>query len=698
MTAEKYLMHIDGEGDSQWADVINGSRVQIPPNLSGGVRITRNYLKPIVKHFIAYHTAQKFQVLARPKADREARDRAKLDTLLANDIVHRQKVNQVVAEGLYWAAAYGHCPIHGQWRDDLASDPYEPIYDVSGPAAQSMRPGFVDIWCGDPWDSVYNEGAKRYSVQWWAYGRVLPAQIVRDAFAHVQGIEKLAGRDDMPSASRFQRIAKKWDYLQGHRHGTASLHAGLHGEEMIALVCREIAPGVSTQYPQGALQIIALDGANDTDSDGLGGLRGTPVLLHSGPLPGRRFSAVRFYASTRGDDVLGEPYVADPDKAQTDLNQLLTNEVEFVRRFARPPLKTLAGSLVDDSVTTEDDAIIEAIDPLGLQYTDFLYPPPMGAGIFDKAIQRAEEYIFRASGWQAASRGESNANDPAAKVVALARADDTIQGPIQEGVRNSLVELMQLCHALVRENLTVPWVVRNVSGEDMGHLAEPYIRANQLSDDAPDYIVVSGAGPTPETRAQQLMQMVQMMGADQQPVLPTDKFWRLWPDQTIAPPEIKAQHQREARAQKINYAIQQVAQDLRGAMGPQADLQLFQAHSMLMQEYPLLLDDPDELHIETLSNLTQDEMEDSLVRRLATLRQQQYMMRLQQKQMQQAAMQQQSEMPPPKGAGPAKEPAGPQPMGPSPLAGTPSSEAMRPETLASDVESLTQAAKQGAIA
>lgn len=698
LTAEKYLWHIIGEGDGQWADVINGTRVAIPPNMGGGIRITRNLEDPIVRHFIAYHTAQKFQLLARPKADREARDRAKLDTLLANDIIHRQRLNQVVAETLFWGAAYGHGIIHAMWREDLSSDPYEPLYNTG--YEESMRPGFVDMFCGDPWDTVYNPGARRYSVQWYSYGRVLPAQIVREAFAHVPGIENLEGREDLPSASRTQRIARKWEGLGSYMHGNLAMTGGLHGEEMIALVCREIAPGASRQYPKGALQIVAIDGAADTDTETVASQSSRAFLLHSGPLPGSRFSGTRFYASTRGDDVLGQPYVANIDKAQTDLNQLLTNEVEYLRRFARPPLKVPAGALVDDSITTEDDALLEFIDPQYLNAVNYLYPPAQGAGVFGPAIERAEEYIFRASGWQAASRGEAKSGDPAAKVVALARADDTIQGPIQEGIRNSLCELLQTGHALVRENLQatgIPWLIRNVTGEDLGYLAEPYIRASQLSDEAPDYIVVSGMGATPEARAQQLLSMVQMMGADQKPILTTDKMWKYWPDQTLAPPEISARDLRESRAQKVNYAIKQVAGDLRQAMGPQADLQLFQAHAALMAEFPPLLDDPDDLHVETLSNLTQDEMEDSLVRRLATMRQRVYIQRLQMKQMQQAAMQQ-PQMPPAKGAGPAQQPQQIQPAPDAGLAGTVTSEAMSPGAVASDVESLTRQAKAMAIA
>ena len=48
LTAEKYLIHIDGEGDNQWADLYNGERIQIPHNLSGVPRAQNNLLRPMV--------------------------------------------------------------------------------------------------------------------------------------------------------------------------------------------------------------------------------------------------------------------------------------------------------------------------------------------------------------------------------------------------------------------------------------------------------------------------------------------------------------------------------------------------------------------------------------------------------------------------------------------------------------------------
>ena len=633
LTAEKYLIHIDGEGDNQWADVINGSRVGLPVSLGQGLRLQYNLLRPLVENAVAYHTAQPFQVMARARGDQVSRDAAKIDTIFANDILRRQKVNAVIAEALFFASAYGSCPVHGMWRDDFVSEPYHPLYQETG-----MRPGWVDIFCGDPWDTVYNDGATRHSVQWASYGRVLPAKMVRGAFQHVEGIDSLKGVENLPSASRFQRISRRWSNVNAQVHGTAAMGSSFGGDELIALVCREIAPGVVPEYPQGRLQIVALDGQGEA-SEGLTNV-GAPVLLHDGPLPGGRFSFVRFYMGFRGDDVLGKPYVADIDDLQMTLNQLVTLEVEYIRRFARPPLKTLAGTLVDDTITTEDDALLEFTDPAALQYTGYLYPPSGARSPYGEVIERVQQAMFRLGGWQAASRGESQPGDPAAKVIALARADDSIFGPVNQNIKNSAVELLQLCHALARQYMDVPWLVGNVTGEDMGHLAQPYISREELSHTTPDFEVVSGQGATTDAQAQRLFQLVTAKSADGKPLMSVDLFWRLFPDQTIRPPEVSADYIREARATHINYQIRALTDEYKREYGEQYTQMIEQAHEELSRAYRIRMDDPPKLHIEMLSQITQDETEDQFARGLAEMRQDLYR-QMEQQQMMQQAMQQQ---------------------------------------------------------
>ena len=620
LTAEKYLIHIDGEGDGQWADIIDGSRVDVPPNISGGLRIQYNLLRPMTENAVAYHTAQDYEALVTGKGDRKSRDKARIDTIWANDFLRKQKINSVAAEALFFGAAYGNCPVHLVWRDDLASEAYEPLYAEGN---GQMRSGYVDAFCGDPWGTTYNPGAKRHSVQYTTYERVLPTDMLKAKFGHIPKVADLEGRDDLPSASRFQRIVRAWESGGRAIHGSAALGYGEWGgsQELSFVVCKEWAPG-TPGYPQGRFQIVVLHGMSHQDETWFTGYGGEPILLHDGPLPGGRFSAIRFYMGTRGDDILGKPYVADIDDMQVYLNQLVTLEGEFVRRFSRPPLTTQASSLVDDTVTTEDDAILEYE---GDRPPSFLYPPAQGVGIHNSAIERTMDQMFRLGGWQAASRGESKSGDPAAKVVALMEADDTIFGPVNRTIRDSVCELLKTAHALTREHMTVPWLVENVSGKDLAYLAKPYIYKEQMSETPPDFQVVSGMGATPNVRAQQVITLATTVLPDGRPVIDRDQMWKLYPDQTLAPPEVSANAMREQRAASINAVLQTIVDDLRGELGERADMGLPIWFNKFMQEFPILPDDKPEIHIESLSNLTQDEQEDPLVRQLATLRQMEYM-------------------------------------------------------------------------
>ncbi|MCK5316318.1 MAG: hypothetical protein KAJ55_00310 [Anaerolineales bacterium] len=620
LTREKYLLHIDGEGNAQWADILNGSILKVPANVSGGLRLQYNLLRPLVDNWVAYHTAQEFQVVAQARPSSEARDKARIDTIWANDLSTRQDLNGVMAEALFFAAAFGSSPVHVGWRDDLTLDTYEPFYNPAPPEERlNLRPGRIDMWNGDPWDTVYNDGAKRNSIHWATYGRVYPAQMLRDTFSHVEGIGDVEGQEGTVSASRFQRIVNRWGNLSSQEHGSAEVNTGISGDELIGVICREISPGVLKQFPQGRLQIIATIGAADSGGPGSLAGKGRPFLLHDGPLPGSVMSLEPVFGGFRGDDALGKPYVADLDDLQILLNQFVTLEAEYTRRFARPPLMVLAGSLVDDTITTDDDAILELTD--GAFKPEFMFPPAQGSSIYDKPIERTMDQMFRLGGWQAASRGESKSGDPAAKVVALMEADDTVFAPVNRALRKSVIRVLQKAHKLAKQYMTVPYLLQHVAGDDLAYLVDPYIQSKDLSDEPPEFIVVSGYGATPEAKTKQLMGYVTASGADGQPLLETEEFWRLNPDQSIRPPEISAKHMTEARAIKINYGIKQVAKDLRQQFGEQAEMLLGQAHEIISREYGFKQDDPPQLHYQTLSQLTQDENLDPMARQLAEMRQ-----------------------------------------------------------------------------
>ena len=119
LTAEKYLIHIDGEGDNQWADLYNGERIQIPYNLSGIPRAQNNLLRPIVDNMVAYHSTMPFRFVVETRPDRQSRESGAIDQAFANYIASQQNLNSLFAEALYMAGAFGHCPatwIHRLFR------------------------------------------------------------------------------------------------------------------------------------------------------------------------------------------------------------------------------------------------------------------------------------------------------------------------------------------------------------------------------------------------------------------------------------------------------------------------------------------------------------------------------------------------------------------------------------------------------
>lgn len=702
LTAEKYQIWIDGEGNSQYAEIVDGQYVMVPFSLQDSLRLQRNLLRPMTDNMVAYHTAQQFRAVAESTMDKKSRDHARVDTLLANHIIVTQRLNDIAAESLYLGAAYGLGVIHAQWRDDPGADVFDPIYSQELPPElmQAMRPGMVDIWPGDPWGTTYNEGATRRSVQYLSYDRVIPTQMLREAFANVPGIDSLEGRTDLPSASRFQRTVRRWTAsggfgsYAGFNGGTAAIFGDSpQGEELSAVVCFEMAAGVDSRYPQGRLVITVIRGQADVDErNGGGSGGGSSLLLHDGRLPAGRFSCVRVYAGQRSDDVLGAPYVKDIGDLQAQLNHLVTLRAEFLVAYARPPFLAREDGLADDTIVTGDNQIIEyttETPPPG-----FVYPPSTAMqSPYDSAINETLDQMFRIGGWQAASRGESKSGDAAAKVVALARADDTIFGPINRAFQSSICDLLQLCHALAKQYMTTPMLVE-LTGEDWGYLADPWIRQEQLSDKPPIYRLTNGFGGTPEARGQQLTQLVGMKGADGQPLLTTRQFWTLWPDQSIRPPEVSADRMREARAQAINYAIENVAEQVREQFGPQLqNPQLEQAaaqrlHQMLGQKYPLERSDNPQQHVEVLDQIVQNVFADPLAQLLARWRQGLYYDFMQQMAAAQAG-QVQPQQPQQAGGRTATALRG------GGNAGTPTSQAMA--AAPNQVAQLTRAAEQGQV-
>ena len=635
LTAEKYMIHVDGEGDNQWADLYNGERIQIPYNLSGVPRAQNNLLRPMVDNMVAYHTTMQFRFVVDCRPDREARESASIDQAFANYVANTQKWNALYAEAMYMAATYGHCPIHAFWRDDLEYAPYEPVHqpapqDPNQPQQQGPRRGLIDCFVGDPFDTMYSTSATRGSIEMMEYGRVVSTQIVRDAF----GVPHLSGSTRLNSASRFQRTVRKWLHSGNSIHGTAAQMSGRSEEELTALIYREIAPGIDSMYPMGRLSIIAMDGAASTDTaDGANTGRGNPTLLHDGPLPGGCFSSVQVYSMNRFDDVLGKPYVADLDEDQVQLNQLETLVNEFVRRSVRAPLIT-AGVIADDSAAYMDDGEIE-VDPSSAFLPQYLELPYRHIPLLENKIARLEGGMFRKGGWQAASRGESMSGDSGAKVVALARADDTVHGPTNQRFRESVEALATICWKLMKQFGDVPWMM-DIAGDELAHLVEPYIDRTKLSPNPPTFRLTSGFGATTESKAEQLINLWQMVDPlTGERAISTRQFKKMYPDRSLWPDEMDPQEMRERRAKVVNQGIRTAVRRMRethgldprqvNGMGHPVVLQAAQqVWSVIDAQFPIMMDDDIEANLEALSTMTQDESEDAIVRNVARFRQDQF--------------------------------------------------------------------------
>ena len=616
LTAEKYAIHLDGEGDGQWADLFDGARIAIPAVFPGQMRRSENLLRPIVDNAVAYHTTMPFRFVVEAKPDREAKQRAMVDQAVINHLSGQQRWNRSFAEAMYVAMVFGSCPVHAFWRDDITSDPYEPVYtggDEQAVQQQSLRRGLIDTFVGDPWDTVYNPGAKRNSRHRYTWGRTVPLSVVQSAFPDI----KLIGSNRLPSASRWQRTMRNWAVAGLSRHGSATMSNHRDGEEMIALVCQEVAPGIDPQFPMGRITLVAVQGAATVDRAEATG-SGQAVVLHDGPLPAGRFSSVLVYSANRFDDIHGKPFVGDLDDLQMQLNQALSARAEYLRRSIRPP--RVQQSVVEDENVWEDDAIIE-VDP-GAKIAPSYLHLQIDAGTLNTDISECRDAMYTLGGYQAASRGEGQSGDAAAKVIALAKADDTIHGPTNQRFRETVEEYAGLAHALFREYADIPWLVE-VTGAEYSHLVEPWIDRGMVSQDDPSIKLTSGFGATMEAKANQLLQMVQTVGADQQPLMTTRQFQSAWPDQSTYPEAEDVQETRERRAKVINGRIRKIATDLEQQLGPEAEnpAQILMAHMALMQEFEPKPDDDALANYNALSSITQDEDESPLARKLAGFRQ-----------------------------------------------------------------------------
>ena len=633
-TAEKYVLHVDGEGGAQWHDLYHGVRMMMVPRLRGAPRMQNNQLRPIIDNLIAHLTTQPIRFVVESRKDKDSRERALMDQLVVNHQVRTQQWNALLAEAKYVAACYGMCPIHQMVRDD-AHPSYEGAIPAQAdergadPMAQGPPPIMLDAWVGNPWDTTFDAGARLWSIHRATYGRVLPTGLVRRAF----GRDDLMGDKRRPSASQFQLIAQRWMQGGAAPHGTAALRHGETDEELTGLVYEEIPPGIDPDWPMGSLRIVALQGDATAQRELSRGGAGRSVLLWEGELPGGCFSFVPFYSHWRMDDPLGKPFVGDLSEDQITLNQLESLADEYLRRASRPPLAS-TGAVRVDSLDYNGDTLLE-LEPTGMASGDtelrYLEYPAQHLVFLQARIERVLEGMYRKGAYQAASRGEASSGQSGKALIAMQSADDSILGPLSMRTQQELEAFAQLSWKLLKEYLDVPMVV-DIVGDELAHIAEPYVSRHELSNRPPSFRLVSGFGTSTESKAQQLLNLVQTVDPLGEPILTSRQLRQKWPDQNLFSEQDDPQEYRERHARVVNQTIERLAEEVRqqtpqlpDEMNDPGVMQAAQAvWTQCDMRHPLLMDDDIEAHIDALSLLTQDDTADAIVRHAAMFRQDQY--------------------------------------------------------------------------
>lgn len=638
LVSEKLLLHIDGAGDNQWADVLHGSRVEIPRIISE-YRKTENLLRLVVDNAVAHHTTMPLRFIAESTPDRESRTTALIDALTINHVAQQQDWAGMAAEALYLAMPTGYCPLHCYWRED-EMDQHEPLSptDQEDPMVvveQLLDPkaGMVDCWLGNPFDTVYDRGARRGSVHWLSYGRVLPAEMVRNKFGHMPGVAGLEGTTRLPSASMFQRIARTWRMESLSVHGTPVLsyrRQDNEGDELMVVICREILPGVTAEYPNGRLQIIAVPGSGDLRTGE--GQVGYAKLLADQKLPGGDFSCTNFYSHHRSDDIHGKPWIEDLDQLQVDLNIAISKRWELINQMIDAPIVAPGGAIADDMADIGGYNLME-IEPSYATWRPQRMQVDQGAlAALNFEIQDKRQAIFRGGGYQAASRGEAQGpRQPYRAIVALQQADNSIHGPVHMRFQRSMADFARRTWRQIKAYADVPFMLE-ITGDEYAYLAEPYVDKKMLSRRPPNFKLVNAFGPSPELRAQEVLELMRTVGADGVPFLTTREARRQYPNPTIfdadSDPQAVAQRRAKTVAQGIHDIVRTFRKETGFAEDGMGNPAVFQAAQQLFpmveSQFPRLRDDDLEAHLRAYSEITQDERSDAVARMIAVMRQELY--------------------------------------------------------------------------
>lgn len=672
LISEKLLLHIDGSGDFQWADIFFDQRIEIP-RLVSEFRKTENLLRPIVDNAVSHHTMMPLRYFVESQADRRARERALIDGLFANHVALQQDFLGLFSDALYLAMPAGFCPVHRYWRDD-ATDQYEPTPGVSTPIP--TRPGILDCWVGNPFDTVFDPSAKRGSVRWASYGRWLPASLVRQAFGHVKGVATLEGGTRLSSAAQFQRIARDWRLAGLNVHGSPVVERRRdqpRGEdEMLYVLCREVLPGAEPDWPEGRLQLVAVPGTPDFRRGG--GQSGGGILLADQALPAGDFSWTLFYSHFRGDDVLGKPWVENLDQLQIELNIAISKEWETVNKMLEAPIVVPGGMISEDVADFGGFNILEVEPTLGNVRPRVMEWPTEILTALRRIIEDKRRALYTIGGYQAASRGEAPGSRMAYRaILALQSADSSIHGPVNARYRRSACDFARGCWRQFKAYGDVAWLLP-VIGDEYAYLADPYVDKTRLSADVPDYKLVNAFGASPEMRAQEVLELVQMRGADGQPFLSTEEARRQYPSQSLFGEHATHKSIQKRRARTVAAAVDSMVRDLREQTGLAAtainDPQVQQAaqyvFGALKDQFPIMRDDDLRAHIDVYSETTQDETADPITRLVLKVRQDWYY-QWQAMQSVQGAPGLLGQSPTPQGqaTAPQRQPAGPSPARPS---------------------------------
>jgi hypothetical protein len=633
MVAEKLLLHLDGSGDNQWADILDGTKVSIPRFVSE-YRKQENLLRPIVDNAISHHTTLDLRFVAHAAPDRRSKERALMDEVWANNLAIEQDWLSLFADAMYLAMPARFCPVHAYWREDVPQDWYEPIeygaaYKFHDDPFQQEAPtqGMIDCWVGNPFDTVFNRGAKRNSVMWASYGRMVNADMARRAFEHIPGAAKMEGSTRIPSAAEFQQIARSWRLADLGRHGTSVVgDRNDEHDELIYIICQEVAPGVMPEWPQGRLRIIGVPGAYDIRN---ASSQGKPILLADQSLPAADFSWSLFYSHHRGSDVHGKAWIEDLDQLQVDLNIALSKRWEHVNKMAEAPIVAPGGALDDDMLQMGGYNIMEIEASLAGWRPRVMEWPQAVLLALDNEISEKRRALYTIGGYQAVSRGESPGSRMAYRaIVALQQADNTVHGPVHRRYRHAATTFARRCWSQMKAYGDVPWMLRNM-GDEYAHLVEPYIDNTQLSDAPPRYLLVNSFGASPEVRAQELLQLIGVQGADGQPFLMTQTARRHWPDRYIFHDDIDPGAVQRRRAKTVAQAILATAREFRQMAeiesGELWDPEVQQGGEWVFRtlesRFPRLRDDDLGAMIAAMTELIQDDNVDPIARIAAMQRQ-----------------------------------------------------------------------------